>query len=353
MPANIVKPGLERYWTKAKKRAAEEGHENDWPYVVGIYKRMTVNKSGNEALTPSECLEQRDSGLDPLVKALVIPQGAWSYRTPGQIPDMQAERTALRRAQRNLDKMTNRKPKPNTAENEARDVESKRHLGTVNDVLRGLGFNSRDREQWRAKLEQWKGQRLSDAEARAAILDITAAMSPGGMSGNRARRVKAGKRGAEAGTDGGNSVSGGDPTMTPLGGAELRRALVARALRWRRQSLETERGRPAVDGFSRARVLSPDELRRAQGPSGVLRARPPKGRKRTSTTELRKALLARLPSSPAASDLRDLADQWGADRVAKEAASLLEKGSACYARGRLRTPPKGKRKRRKTEDDEE
>lgn len=45
MPANIVKPGQEKYWERAKKRAAEEGHEGDWAYVVGIFKRMTVNKS--------------------------------------------------------------------------------------------------------------------------------------------------------------------------------------------------------------------------------------------------------------------------------------------------------------------
>lgn len=33
-------PFDEEKWKKAKERAAEEGHEDDWPYVVGIYKRM-------------------------------------------------------------------------------------------------------------------------------------------------------------------------------------------------------------------------------------------------------------------------------------------------------------------------
>ncbi|MHA2426518.1 MAG: hypothetical protein ACXADB_00560 [Candidatus Hermodarchaeia archaeon] len=33
-------PFDEEKWKEAKKRAAEEGHEDDWPYVVGIYKRM-------------------------------------------------------------------------------------------------------------------------------------------------------------------------------------------------------------------------------------------------------------------------------------------------------------------------
>lgn len=34
------KPFDKEKWEKAKERAKEEGHENDWPYVVGIYKRM-------------------------------------------------------------------------------------------------------------------------------------------------------------------------------------------------------------------------------------------------------------------------------------------------------------------------
>lgn len=33
-------PFDEEKWKQAKARAVEEGHEDDWPYVVGIYKRM-------------------------------------------------------------------------------------------------------------------------------------------------------------------------------------------------------------------------------------------------------------------------------------------------------------------------
>jgi len=33
-------PFDEEKWKEAKKRAEEEGHAEDWPYVVGIYKRM-------------------------------------------------------------------------------------------------------------------------------------------------------------------------------------------------------------------------------------------------------------------------------------------------------------------------
>lgn len=41
MPASMVKTKRdEKLWTQAKDRAAAEGHEGDWPYVVGIFQRM-------------------------------------------------------------------------------------------------------------------------------------------------------------------------------------------------------------------------------------------------------------------------------------------------------------------------
>jgi len=41
MPASMVKTNRdEKLWTQAKDRAAAEGHEGDWPYVVGIFQRM-------------------------------------------------------------------------------------------------------------------------------------------------------------------------------------------------------------------------------------------------------------------------------------------------------------------------
>lgn len=47
MPANIVKPGQEKYWTQAKARAKEEGHEEDWAYVTAIFKKMVSNKKAS------------------------------------------------------------------------------------------------------------------------------------------------------------------------------------------------------------------------------------------------------------------------------------------------------------------
>ncbi|MEN6549915.1 MAG: hypothetical protein ABFE07_28060 [Armatimonadia bacterium] len=46
MPVNVVKTKAdERHWSMAKQRAAEEGHAKDWAYVMGIYKRMSGEKT--------------------------------------------------------------------------------------------------------------------------------------------------------------------------------------------------------------------------------------------------------------------------------------------------------------------
>jgi hypothetical protein len=48
VPANAVKtPADEKRWAKAKTRAADQGHGEDWAYVMGVYKRM---KSASEDL---------------------------------------------------------------------------------------------------------------------------------------------------------------------------------------------------------------------------------------------------------------------------------------------------------------
>lgn len=41
MPVNVIKtPADEKRWAEAKKRAAEEGHDRDWPYVMSIFQKM-------------------------------------------------------------------------------------------------------------------------------------------------------------------------------------------------------------------------------------------------------------------------------------------------------------------------
>lgn len=50
MPANVVKtPEDEKHWDEAKERAKEEGRDEDWPYVMGIFKKMTGRTAGRTA----------------------------------------------------------------------------------------------------------------------------------------------------------------------------------------------------------------------------------------------------------------------------------------------------------------
>lgn len=49
---NIPLSKLEHNWEKAKEIAANEGHAQDWPYIVGILKRMI--KASMEATSSSD-----------------------------------------------------------------------------------------------------------------------------------------------------------------------------------------------------------------------------------------------------------------------------------------------------------
>ncbi len=117
MPANIVKPGQERYWERAKKRAAEEGHAEDWAYITGIFKKMTLNKS-----------------------FVIFPRMAEGV-TPGQVPDP--------RRHEGYQLMT-AKPKPVTAKMMLLDT-TPRH--SIRSVVQNLGLSQEDEEDWEAFLE--------------------------------------------------------------------------------------------------------------------------------------------------------------------------------------------------------
>ncbi len=41
MPVNVVKNEEdERHWQQVKTLAAQQGHKDDWAYVMGIYQKM-------------------------------------------------------------------------------------------------------------------------------------------------------------------------------------------------------------------------------------------------------------------------------------------------------------------------
>lgn len=46
MPSNLVKPGQEADWDRAKAQAEKAGHKEDWPYVNAIFQKM-IGKSAS------------------------------------------------------------------------------------------------------------------------------------------------------------------------------------------------------------------------------------------------------------------------------------------------------------------
>jgi len=51
MPTNLVRTKKdEELWSRAKARAAEQGHKEDWAYVNGIYQRMKGNTKKTASL---------------------------------------------------------------------------------------------------------------------------------------------------------------------------------------------------------------------------------------------------------------------------------------------------------------
>ena len=65
MPPGIVKTDRdEELWEKAKAMAAEQGHAEDWPYIVGIFKQMKGGKLSKAARQPDiDALRKQASEL--------------------------------------------------------------------------------------------------------------------------------------------------------------------------------------------------------------------------------------------------------------------------------------------------
>lgn len=148
MPANIVRPGLEKYWERAKKRAADEGHEGDWPYVVGIYKRMTANKSMT---------------AEPMAKS-VMPPSRMRYfinaKQGGQVPD---KRRLMELAE------AYRPAKPATV---ARLLDSNKPMVSLRSVFEGLGMDPDAEASWRAMLGPAIEEAPNEIALRQAVYSV-------------------------------------------------------------------------------------------------------------------------------------------------------------------------------------
>lgn len=145
MPANIVKPGQEGKWKRAKALAAKQGRAEDWAYITGIFKKMTMSKSLEKAIL------SRDAG----------------YRVPGQVPDPKRHEGY---------RMMMEKPPALTATMVLLDDTPKL---SVREVVRGLGMSPEDEQAWYEFLDdilevgaQWIQVRQAFfSRAREAALD--------------------------------------------------------------------------------------------------------------------------------------------------------------------------------------
>lgn len=158
MPANIVKPGLEQYWERAKKRAEEEGHAGDWPYVVGIYKRMTLNKS--EGLTKA------------IAPALNRPRYYINVRQGGQVPD---RRRLMELAE------AYRPAKPATV---GRLLDSNKPVYRLRDVFSGLGLDPDAEASWLAMLGPVIESAPNQVALRQAVYAVMRAQKAPGELGS-------------------------------------------------------------------------------------------------------------------------------------------------------------------------
>lgn len=65
--AGVSKDEAERRWSKAKKRAEEEGRKEDWQYVMGIFKKMLGLKGeSREVREANAVMEATVSAMIPM-----------------------------------------------------------------------------------------------------------------------------------------------------------------------------------------------------------------------------------------------------------------------------------------------
>jgi hypothetical protein len=125
MPANVVKPGQEKYWERAKEQAAKQGRAEDWAYVMGIFQKMVTNKSMEKSGYPHDALAAR------------------MRRWPGQVPS---------REQREILKLAQMKPsrQPVTPEG----LWSGRPVMRVDKVVDNIGLDVAQQESYRKLLSE-------------------------------------------------------------------------------------------------------------------------------------------------------------------------------------------------------
>jgi len=136
MPANVVKPGEEYLWRRAKAQAAAQGHRDDWPYIMTIFMRMKKS----------------------FAKSYVVPQPFNRFRVPGQVPNTKELPREVQNAAPMPKKLTQGKLE-----------ELDRPVLTPDDVIRGLAFPREDKQAWKAFI----GQTARTAENELTFRQMT------------------------------------------------------------------------------------------------------------------------------------------------------------------------------------
>jgi hypothetical protein len=143
MPPNLVTPGLEKYWDKAKELAEKEGRGGDWAYVVGIFKRMTMNKS--------EAMEKSDLRTGPVHHVIA--------RWPGAVPDRKGLEANL--MLRRVNAWSTPRPEPQVTQ----------IVPSAGYAVRNLGLDSQTEQQWIRYLENLVFPGVNEARVRQAVLE--------------------------------------------------------------------------------------------------------------------------------------------------------------------------------------
>lgn len=141
MPVNLVKPGQERHWKRARKLAAEQGHEEDYPYIVGVFKRLV--KGEGEELSKAGAFWADHS------VAQVSRGGRW----PGQVPGT------------HLVREMQREPKPS----KPMDLIPSGPIATSRAAVRDLGLTKEQERDWETFVRKTVAGAKTEIEVKQAV----------------------------------------------------------------------------------------------------------------------------------------------------------------------------------------
>ena len=145
MPVNVVKPGQEKHWRRAKALAAEQGHEENYAIVMSIFKR----------LIKGEGAEELNKAVSFIADHSVAPIGR-SGRWPGQVPKPHPGMKLVREMER--------KPGPVKV-----DLISNAPLLNARRVVQSLGLTHAQEDDWEAFVRKTVDGAKNEVEVRQAV----------------------------------------------------------------------------------------------------------------------------------------------------------------------------------------